>query len=239
MTALPAKITIATEVWEPGYTKADSSGLYEDIIRNIFPGTTVEFIYSDYMRSKALVKKQSINMWLGAYLNEESYAIYPDTPIDYDEIIALYEKSVAQIQGKPNIQDAQMVWLYGYKYDKYFTDRSLQGIEVRTIETAVRLLRGAKVQFMLGDESELFEALKDLHIPIEQFEKVPFGNLGLYPGLPDTPLSRQLINIWDKQLTQMIASGRLLALYKQHGLDHRYLFDRSLTLKADPPPKYN
>lgn len=219
------KITIATDVWEPGYTVADGSGLYEEIIRNIFAGAEVEFVYTDYLRSKALVKKQDVDMWLGAYLNEESFAQYPTIPFDYDQVVALYFKTGYQTKGEADFFNAKTVWLMGYKYDKYFPDKSMQGVEVRNIDTAVRLLEYGKVDFILGDETELEEALINIGMTLSQFEMIEFGNLGLFPGMLVNDRTDALISTWDTQLYQMMESGRLLELYKKHGLGDGYLFD--------------
>ena len=221
----PNKLTVATEVWEPGYTAPDGSGLYEAILRRIYPGYQIEFIYTDYMRSKALVKKMQVDMWLGAYHQEEPYALFPDTPMDFDEVVALYKKSPGTKPQPPPFDGARMVWLTGYKYDLYFDGRNIQGVEVRDIATAVRLLNHEKVTFILGDETELAEGLAALDINIQQFQQVVFGNLGLFPAFSKTVRSRQLIARWEQTLNTMIANGELQRIYQQHQLGEEYLFD--------------
>lgn len=220
------KIIVSTEVWEPGYTIDGGLGLYEEIVLDVFSDYTVEFVYEDYMRTKALVKSEVADFWIGAYLDEERYAYYPAVPIDFDEIISLRLKKNTP-DGEPrNSTDAKMVWLKGYKYDHYFPPMKLQGYEVRDIATAIKLLEHNKADFILGDETELYEKIPKTGYDLDHFEARFFGLLGLYPGFAKTKKSHRLIEIWNTKMNILLKNGELKALYKKHGFGHKYLFGK-------------
>lgn len=218
------KIIVSTELWEPGYTREGGDGLYEEIINTIYQQYQVEFQYEDYMRTKALVKNKTVDFWLGAYKDEEDYAYYPEIPIDFDEVVALRFKSNLSPNEQISFLNAKMVWFKGYKYDCYFPDLALQGYEVREIDAALRMLRNGKVDFILGDETEIEELLTKSGLQVAEFEVHFFGLLGLYPGFAKTERAQQLLSIWDEKMRQMIESGQLKALFTKHDLEEGYLF---------------
>ncbi|MFC3095888.1 hypothetical protein DRW07_06740 [Alteromonas sediminis] len=217
------RIVVATDVWLPNYTVEGGTGLYEDIVRAVYPQHEIEFIYRDYLRTKALVRRGQADLWLGAYMNEEEYALYPNSPMDFDEVVSL--QFIGPNSGQNARFDIEVIWLEGYQYDQYFTELADSYAEVTEVKAAVWLLMAGKAKTLLGDETELKVELHAIGYDISDFELKRFGDLGLYPAFAKTPSAGALIAQWDKRLGEMKMNGELLSLYQKHGLGEYYLFE--------------
>ena len=89
----PKEIFIVSESWED-LTNKDGSGLYFDLARMIYEptGVSVKIKIYPYNRSSMMVEKKRADVWLGSYIDEEDYAIYPKYYFDHDIVTAMYKK---------------------------------------------------------------------------------------------------------------------------------------------------
>jgi len=217
-----APLTVATDVWLPNYSVEGGKGLYEDIVRTVFNDHEVSFVYRDYLRTKALVKSGRADLWLGAYKDEEDYALYPNTPMDLDEIVSL--RLIKSPSDKLQRSEIQTIWLAGYRYYKYLESIEQPYAEVSDIKAAVRMLLSGKARLLIGDETELTEDLKSLGYALTEFEMKKYDELGLYPAFAKNQGAEALVALWDTRLLEMKRSGELFAIYEKHGLGDEYLF---------------
>lgn len=215
-------LVVATDLWPP-YTTEHSNGLYETLLREVYPELDLVFIYSDYARTKALLVQEKVDLWLGAYKNEEDYAITPREAMDADFVYAIYLTSRYPNQ-PPLYQNAIAVWLTDYLYDKYFPQYNLQGYEVHDVQTAFRLLKAEKIRFILSDDSEMLDLMTAEGIKNEGFSWVKFGDLPLYPAFARTPRSSTLILRWDHTLAELKRNGELMRLFERFGVLSEYPF---------------
>ncbi|BDX08617.1 substrate-binding periplasmic protein [Planctobacterium marinum] len=215
-------LVVATDVWPP-YTTEQSNGLYEALFKKVYPNLEVQFVYSDYARTKALLVQGKADLWLGAYKDEEDYAITPHEAMDADFVYAIYLTSRYPNQ-PPEYQNAPAVWLTDYLYDQYFPQYNLQGYEVNDIVTAFRLLRAEKIRFILSDDSEMLDLMATEGISNEGLTWIRFGVLPLYPAFAETPRSAALIQQWDHTLAQLKSNGELAKLFEEFGLLSEYPF---------------
>lgn len=217
------QLIVATDIW-PKYTSEQSDGLYEELLRRVFPDFEMRFVYADYARTKAMVVNGSADIWLGAYKNEEQYISTPQEAMDADFIYAIYLSARYQARG-PDFFDAPAAWLTDYLYDRYFPQYRLQGYEVNDATTAFRLLKAEKVRFILGDNSEMQQLMAAENIQNTGFSWQKFGDLPLYPAFSKQNIHfAQLMTIWDEALRDLKQNGQLEALYHKHGVRSEYPF---------------
>lgn len=213
------ELVVATDVWED-YSSPDGSGLYEELLQKVYQESfELRFIYTDYTRSKALVKSGKADLWLCAYKDEETFAITPTQSMDMDFVHAIYLENT-----QPQYHNASAAWLATYYYDRYFPEYDLQGHEVRDMATAFRLLSAGKVQFILGDETEMIERMEREKIRNDGLIWAKFGDLPLYPAFAINTRTNGLIEQWNEKMALMKSSGELAELFKKHDLFHEYPF---------------
>ncbi len=210
------KIVVATAIWQ-NYSDADGSGLYNALLADVYGDEyELEFIYADYVRSKALVKSGKADLWLAAYKDEENYAIYPNNAMDADFVHVMQllpdNRTAADYKGEI------AAWFKGYHYHKYFADLHLKGVEVDNITTAVKLLKAGKVELILGDDSELQDALRAAGIGQEEFKFEKFATLWIYPAFAPGTLGEQLRQKWDERMSMLLKQGRVRQLYQKHNV---------------------
>ncbi len=98
----------ASDFWS-GFTNTNGKGLYWDIISKVYKDNNiaVTFETTNYTRSMALVKNNIYHAYVGAYLNEADFAVYPKYPIDVDYVSACTAadaKEKLALKISPNLQ---------------------------------------------------------------------------------------------------------------------------------------
>lgn len=218
------KLVIATESWED-YSGNDANGVYEAIIEQTYgQDFIIEYVYVDYVRSKALVKSGKADMYLGSYDDEENYALYPDEAMDADNVHALFIPDPNNKDWLPEFKNARAAWMNGYLYDVYFPQHKLTGYEVHEFSAAIALLEEKRIDFILGDQSSMLNRLRALKSPTSAYQTETFGQLFIFPGFAKTERAQELIALWDSRLKQMKQDGTLFKIFRDRGVDFDYPF---------------
>ena len=216
-------LRVSNHLWPPHYTTADGDGLYQEIVRQVYADYEVEFIPANYTRSKNLVKNGKADLWLGAYADEEDFALYPQQSFDLDNIVIVFKRGkYSEVGDLSQFNNAMATWIKEYEFQRYFVSYHFSYYESENVQTALKLLDSGKVDVFIEDESDLLYVLK--RTPNWQMTHafVPFQNFGLYPGFGPSEQAKQWIIHWDKTLKQMKEDGRLRALFAR--FKEPYLF---------------
>ena len=224
-TQAPKEIFIVTESWED-LTNGDGSGLYFDLIRMIYEpaGISVKIKIYPYNRSSMMVEKKLADAWLGSYIDEEDYAIYPKYYFDHDIVTAMYKKKkFPNFEGLNSLKDKNVCWVRGYDYDEYIN------IPIKKHE---RNDRKSILQSLEKDRFDIFlDAKFDMTDAIEKFkfDTLEYGfneifKFKLYPAFRDDERGKLFRDIWDKNFKVILDDGSLKKLYIKHKLQEYYLY---------------
>jgi hypothetical protein len=224
VSAVEKQLVISTAQWSEGYTSESGDGLYEELLRTVYSDYELKFIYTVYQRSKALVKIGDAHIWLCAYMNEEDFALYPQQAMDKDFLYTLKLRDTPSVDFEGIPENVLFVWMVGYQYDKYFPDYGLRGIELSDLGTALKLLESGKVDYFIGDDSEIVTEAARAKLSLDDYELEPFAALPVYPGFGKSPETARLMAIWDTAMVELINSGELHLLFEKHGLLEDYPF---------------
>jgi polar amino acid transport system substrate-binding protein len=221
VTEVVGRITVATELWEPSFVQKNGQGLYQQIFHRAFANNKVVFRYTSYDRSKYMVEQKQVDLWLGAYADEEDFALYPIHPFDVDQVAVIYvTEKHPNFSVNKDLKSALVAWIFGYDYDHYFSDLNLQKYEIADIDTGILMLTAGRVEFLINDLNETkdsfsMEELNKLGLSIEVFALLP-----LYPAFSKTERGQKLAQIWDRKMQQMKQDGSLQALFKEKGVEY-------------------
>lgn len=227
VTEVFGRITVATELWEPSFVNKNGQGLYQLIIYRAYANNKVVFKYTSYDRSKYMVEHKQVDLWLGAYADEEDFAIYPKYPFDVDQVAVIYlTDKHPQLSVQQDLKGALVAWILGYDYDRYFPELNMQKYEIADIQTGVSMLTAGRIEFFINDLNETkdsisLEELDKLGLSIQVFALLP-----LYPAFINSPRGQKLADMWDKNIQQMKQDGSLQKLFTEHQIE--YLLDKSL-----------
>lgn len=209
---LPGEIRLASEVWE-AYTEADGTGLGWDVMRKVFEPAGVRLsIHSvPYTRAVGLVQRGEADAWVGAYRDEiEGQVLYPKHHYDRDQIVALglKDKPVPTLDG---LSKYRLVWVRGYGYQEYLPNvRDYR--EVQRRGGILGMLDLGHADFYIDARPEVDYVLGQTAQP-QQYRVTNLTQLPLYLGFADTPRGQVLVALFDRRMTQLIASGELRPIF--------------------------
>jgi len=208
----------ASDVW-PGFTDTSGEGLYWDIIRKVYKDNNiaVAFESTNYIRSVALVKKNIFHAYIGAYLNEVDFAIYPKYPIDVDYISACTAVTNKEKINIENIAKSTVGWIKGYSFEKIF-DRQLNYQEITNRKTGITLIENARIEYYIDAYSDIKHYFESAPLIASKIRCETIHHENIYLAFNTTPYAIQLKNIWDKTIPKLIQSGYMEKIYREHGL---------------------
>ena len=192
----------------PGYVNLDNSGLYLKIVKRIYSNADIKLEISNYARVVNLVKTNKAHFWLGAYKNEQSFALYPEYHFDYDRLAVAYLSDKNNWRGQASLAHKKVAWVKGYDFEKLLKVPYEKYHSVN-LKTALKLLKNKRVDYVIDDMVEL----KNNEEYDEQLNYKVFAKLGLYPAFQNTPVGNSLKELWDKRMAELIASGELADIF--------------------------
>lgn len=209
----------------------EGNGLYQEIIKAVYPEYSIEFIYASYARSKKLVEAMHADLWIGAYHDEEPYALYPSKPFDLDDVSAMFLPRNKHLWSETSsLEGANVAWMKDYDYQTYFPELQMNFYELQDASSIFKLLETDRVQFLIGDHTEWRDAFSKIGQSINNLEVETFAYLGLYPAFADNELGEKLNNQWDERIAQLIASGKIKKLYEKHQVVSEYKLENNVPI---------
>jgi polar amino acid transport system substrate-binding protein len=219
--AAEKSIVVATELWEPNYTRADGKGIYQIILSKVYPDRQIEYIYTSYERSKNLVESGRADLWLGSYVDEEDFALFPNEALDADEVSAVYLEQRYSVADFPSaLQDAPAAWIKGYDYHQYFPTLNMKIYEVPDVQTGLKMVRGSRVDFFLNDMDDTLDYIEINQTDFEGLNMHKFALLLIFPAFGPTPDGKELASRWDKQVKKLKHDGSFRAIFRQFVVDY-------------------
>lgn len=208
------EITIATESWD-GATNEDGTGLYWDVMKRVYEplGYTIIKKHTSFKGSEDMLKKGQADMHLGAYKNENDFALYPKYYFDQDIIVAVVRMDVFdEWKGKKSLKGLKVGWLRGYHFDKYM------GIKTRNEEfssrhNAFKLLNNEHLDAFIDVRRLLRPYLSKKNIDMEDLTQKIILQLKVYPAFAKTKFGEELKKVWDKQMKKLIKKEEFKELY--------------------------
>ena len=225
------EIHLASDVW-PEHTEADGTGLGWDILRRVYEPEDIQLKIHivPYTRSIGLVQRGEADAWVGSYRNEVDGAYYPRWHYDADQVSALSLTSTP-VPTLATLGQYRLAWIRGYDYQdhlpnlKHFT-------EIQRRSGVLSMLELGHVDFYIDARTEVEDVLGTA-TDRSRYRMTPLVRLPLYLGFADTPRGRRLADIFDRRMTDLVASGELRPLFKRW--KQPYAFDKELE-KPDVTP---
>jgi len=197
-----------------GYTGADHSGLVWEIFRLVFEpaGLEVRTDTMPYTRALGLVAHGAADAWVGAYPEETEGALFPRWHYAADVIAALGLASTPE----PTLRDLgryRLIWMRGYAFDKYLP-QSRHHQEILSYNGVLFMLERGHADYLIAARSQLEGILARAGTP-HAYRITDLTLLPLYPGFSDTPRGRQLAELYDRRMAELVRSGELRPIYER------------------------
>jgi len=209
-------ISVVAPEWE-GYTNADGTGLYWDVLRAIYEplGIKVKTNNVPWNRAMKMVSQyRTYNAIVGEYLDTEEPVIFPAHAIDTEYMVSL-SKAPTAFADLSSFSDKNVGWIKDYEViaeDK--RDFTLK--EFRDIDQGVEMLNAGVIDYLVDDWDEVAAAMQrhNLSQTAYNMKDLPEGT-PIYVAFGDDNFSRALISIYNERIEQIMKSGELASLYQK------------------------
>lgn len=221
MTALPLQadsgktIRTAGPSWE-NFTNEDGSGLYHEIIREVFAGYEVQHLYVSTVQANSMVAigRADIKM---CETKEIDSLILARLPMYENDFYALFLwEVIGKWEGIQSLNGKKVVWRKGY-YSELDFDVPVKFTEVRSGESALKMVRYGRADFYVDDINLIkhsFQSAGETFNPeIYGVEKV--GSREYFPVFANTPRGRNLREYYEQEMLRLYKQGSLQEIYKR------------------------
>lgn len=212
----PTTFNLSSEEWVD-FSNADGSGYYFDLYRMIYQpeGIELKTIVSSYDRSVNAVKIHRADGWIGAYWQDEDFALYPDKEkhLGYDQVVIVMKKGKG-LDSVNALAGQKLGWIRGYGYDDYL-DVKVNVYEAKDRKTGIKLVQAGRLDGFLDSRDELEEAFAEGTYNINEFEVRDIVKLYLYPAFGNSAKGEQLRDIWNRRYEELKDSSEFIALMEE------------------------
>ncbi len=216
-------IKIVTEEWE-GSTNVDGTGIYFDIIREVFEknGYTLDISIMKYIQAKKRVQSGESDMVLGVYEGEETGVIFPKYHFSSDDVTVLYLKG-GSYKNEKSLENKNVGWIRGYSYEKYIkTNMKIQRLDER--ENGVNMLAKKRLDYFIDNIYDIEGTIEELGLDLKNFETKLIKFLNLYPCFANNEKGATLSKIWDKEMDKLVKNGKIKELHEEYDMIYNYNF---------------
>ncbi|MFE8073325.1 transporter substrate-binding domain-containing protein [Marinobacteraceae bacterium S3BR75-40.1] len=221
-----SSVHIVSQVWK-NYTNPDGSGLAWDIVRSVFEdaGLTLDYQTMPYKRAVRMVREGKADAWVASYRNEQTFALYPEWPHDYEvtSVVGLHS-AFTTWNGPDSLRGKRIAFIRGYNLEQYI-DPSFEPVEVTTLSQGIEMAAMGRVDFAIEARQDILEYLDTRPEFQRALELREVLRLGLYLGFNDSVRSRRLIRVWDQHFPELLESGELRNLYVKYGYGEDFNVD--------------
>jgi len=221
----PKEILITTESWED-LTNKDGSGLYFDIVRAIYEPVAIEvkFKIVPYNRSSNMVKQKKADLWLGSYIDEEDYALYPKYYFDQDIVTAMFKTSkFPNFKGIKSLKDKNVGWVRGYGYQEYI-DVKMKIHERNDRKTILLSLEKDRFDIFLDDADDMQESIKQIKFDTSKYKFIKLMTFKLYPAFRNDTKGVELKKIWDARFKKLLDDGSMKNIFIKNNYEEYFLY---------------
>ena len=214
-------ISVASDEWED-CTEKDGSGIYFDILRLVFAGSNLDIKIVPFARSVQMVDTARVDISVGNYEGDVSKALFPQYPIDFDDVTVLMTKTVAATyKGEASLKNKKVAWITDYGYEDYI-EVPVTMVQVSDRNSGINMLRSGRVDYYVETNEEILSALEELNLSETDFRLDSIKQLPLYVCFADNAKGSKLRDTWNQRIPRLIASGELKALYDQWDFSDSY-----------------
>lgn len=211
-------LTVAAAQW-PGYTHADGTGLYFQILREALATENIQLNIrtSNWKRAKHMFHANRADILICDYRSADPMRLWPRWHLDFDQPILLFSR--LQLTNLQQLQDQPVGWLLGYDFDRYLPV-SVKSYEVATDQEGFTLLQHGRLTAFISYQMHLPPALKSQFHSLELAAAQP-----MYPVFHNDFNGRMLARAFDTGMRRLYQSGRLAELFNNPELYQHARFE--------------
>ena len=218
-------IDVATDTWK-GFSEKDGSGLYFDVLREVFTphNIAINISFLPHSRATASVRRAENDMVPGVYTDFFPEHYYSKFPIEMESVdAAMRKETFLEWRQRGTIDSYHVAARYGAFLNQYY-DVGEKYTEIRTIEAMIKMLSSGRIDVVLNYKREMEDAIKSMQVDnvviVESMFKRP-----AYFVFADTEKAQRLKRLFDQAMPEIIKSGKMKKLVLQNLGEEKYYPD--------------
>lgn len=215
-------ISVVAPSWE-GFTNADGTGLYWEIIKAVYEPENIAVKTSNvpWNRAVKMVAKYGVyNAIVGETADTEEDLLFTDLAIDveYTSVLTMKNRNIAW-DGPASFKGKTVGWMKDYEIIEESV-RDFELLEYRTVAQGLEFLEEGKIDFMLEEWDEIAEAVAEQGLDMARYvmNEMPEGE-DVFLAFSNSPLSRVLLKIYNDRLPILYNEQKLQAIYKKWDIE--------------------
>ena len=209
-------INWGTDHWQ-GYTDYDGSGFYNELINQIFPEPeyVVDIQYYPWKRAVKNILQGTVDMTGAMHKTPGLY--HSERPVIIDRVVMV--SRFADALNKDFLDNKLGAYRSGYEDMVFypFLERATMGLEVEDSHKGIALIAMKKIDFYVGADSLIQQALID-RVDKSEYEITEIGSFELYWSFALSERGLALKTTFDEQIENLREQGVLARLYNKYGL---------------------
>ncbi|MEM7418521.1 MAG: hypothetical protein AAF364_02190 [Pseudomonadota bacterium] len=204
-------IVVSAAYWKE-FTNRDNTGVYFELLDEVFDGYTIHYQTSTYPRALNQFKQHKADVMVGVYQHDLPDAVYATWILDTDLPIHIFYRPDSPPSDNLNeiFIGKQVAWRKGYGFDSLFPNIE-SAYPLDTIEAGFELVLNRRLDYMLDYDINYLEAYHGRihHKAIREGDK-------LYLAFKNTPRGKALAAHFDATMPLLRDSGKLEEIYGSH-----------------------
>jgi len=214
-------VHLVSKHW-PGYTNADLSGGYFELVRLILPPAEVslQVELTGFSRAISLVQKQQADLVLAVTAEDGQHLLLSARPMDADQVMMVSQAGFRLpgplLQLTPaQLAELRLGWDQGYNYGAALGLR-VAGYEVQDARQGLEMLSKGRLQLYLAEQADL--ALPAVQLLLRQLDlqQQQLMQLPVYAGFSKSERGHLLKKQWDQNVELLRKNGQLQQFYQRY-----------------------
>lgn len=206
-----------------GYTNKDETGIYNEIMNQVFQekGIKIIRVYAPWKRSLVKVQASQADVTGG----EVSSSLYYQSkyPLTVSRESIFFEKvTIGNWAGIQSIENKKGVWIRGYSLGDKELEKRLK-IQINdSRENALKMVFWRRVDYYVDSHSQLLKTLENAELPFNQdeYQIETIKELYLYMSFSKTNRGKRIRDLYDEGIERLYRTKKtkLKELYEKEGL---------------------
>lgn len=210
-------IHIVTPAW-PNQTNEDGTGLFFDIVRNVYEPVGIKMDYEiiPWKRAETMIHSNEADAMVDVLLNNA--VLTPKNPINVIPQYVVFKKETMKTwEGIQSLDGKRVLWFRGYDFHK---NPHLQGIQLQWEEIdeyaeAWNMLARDRTDFYLDVLMDIEKYIEANNVDMEPYRLEHLWNETTYMSFADSERSKKLIEIYDQRIIELFQSGELQKIFEK------------------------
>jgi len=203
------ELTIGVPEWQ-GYTNADGSGVYFDLLRKAYPDDTFNIKIDSYNRTLANFHNNKLDIVIGVFREDIQQGIFPHWFLDTEApITAFYNPEKTQLTHLSDLEDLTVSWIRGYKFN-HFIPYVANPYLVNKISTGFELVTKNRVNVFIDYPYNVPQKYQQ---DLASLEVMPSRHI--YLAFQRNASGSNLAEQYDKMMPELRDSGVLADIFSQ------------------------